>query len=449
MKLTEIAKQTGDAIAIHYVALDDLESTFLLGNSKKHDTTKLIESIRRYGFRDPISFDPSLNDGKGGIVEGNGRLESLIEMRSQGLNLPRGLKENWAIPVIFGVNATSEAEAVAFSIEHNWSVLWGSDIELEQITSMFDDSALEEQLRWLDVENSLPIAVEDNLDELIESLEEGGTERAYGEVIEDEVPDPEDVETRVKRGDVWKLGKHRLYCGDSTDEEKIRQFLGDRTPLFMATDPPYGVSYDSSWREKYSSGEYSSGKIANDERADWGDVYRIWNPEVLYAWHGGLHAGLVAKTIEDNNFEIRAQIIWNKSTMVFGRGAYHWKHEPCWYAVKKGCGANWQGDRKQTTVWDCGNNSGAGRTNDEADDFHADHISQKPVKLYVIPILNHTKPGDLISEPFLGSGTGLIAAEQTGRICYGCELTEKFASVVVQRWENFTGETAELERKIE
>lgn len=176
MHLKEIAEKTGDAIAIHYVSLDDLESTFLDGNSKKHDTSKLIESIRRYGFKDPIAFDPSLNGGKGGIVEGNGRLESLIEMRASDLNLPRGLQDGWKVPVLFGVNAASEAEAVAFSIEHNWSVLWGSDIELESITSMFDDNALKEQLEWLDAENSLPLSINDNLDELLERLDEGETE---------------------------------------------------------------------------------------------------------------------------------------------------------------------------------------------------------------------------------------------------------------------------------
>ena len=448
MTLKEIAEKTGDEITVHYVSLDDLEDTFLDGNSKKHDTDKIIESIRRYGFRDPIAFDTNLNDGNGGIVEGNGRLESLIEMKSQHMNLPRGLKEGWLVPVIFGVNASSEAEAVAFSVEHNWSVMWGSDLELDQITSMFDDKALQQQLEWLDAENSLPISIENNLDELLESLEEEETEKVTKEIIEDEPPDPDEVETRVKRGDIWQLGGHRVYCGDSTNEEKIKEFLDGHFPKFMATDPPYGVEYDSSWRKEYSSGEYSSGTIANDDRADWGDVYRIWKPEILYVWHGGLHAGLVAKTIEDNDYQIRAQIIWNKTTMVFGRGAYHWKHEPCWYAVKKGCNANWQGDRKQTTVWDCGNNSGAGRTGDEGDDFHANHISQKPVKLYAIPILNHTKPKDLISEPFLGSGTGLIAAEQTGRICYGCELTEKFASVILQRWENLTGEKAKFLKNI-
>ncbi len=172
MSLKELAEKTGDEIAIHYVSLDDLQDTFLDGNSKNHETTKIIESIRRYGFRDPIAFDPALNDNNGGIIEGNGRLESLIEMRSQGMNLPRGLKEGWLVPVIFGVNATSEAEAVAFSIEHNWSVMWGSDLELDQITSMFDDSALKEQLEWLNTDNSLPISIDNDLDELLERLEE-------------------------------------------------------------------------------------------------------------------------------------------------------------------------------------------------------------------------------------------------------------------------------------
>ena len=174
--LKQIAETTGDVIAVHYVSLDDLQDTFLDGNSKKHDTAKIIESIRRYGFRDPIAFDPSLNEGKGGIIEGNGRLESLIEMRSSGMNLPRGVQDGWKVPIIFGVNASSEAEAVAFSIEHNWSVLWGSDIDLESITLMFDDNALKEQLEWLDTENSLPLSIDNNLDELLERLDEGETE---------------------------------------------------------------------------------------------------------------------------------------------------------------------------------------------------------------------------------------------------------------------------------
>lgn len=184
--LKDLAQECGDAIAIHYVSLEDLEDTFLTGNSKKHDTAKLIDSIQRYGFRDPIAFDSNLNDGTGGIVEGNGRLESLVEMRDAGKTLPRGIKEGWKVPVLFGLDATSEEEAVAFSVEHNWSVMWGiDDLDLDFVKSMFDENALKEQLEWLDAENSLPISVDDNLNELLGNLDAENTDS-------DKIPNADD-----------------------------------------------------------------------------------------------------------------------------------------------------------------------------------------------------------------------------------------------------------------
>jgi DNA modification methylase len=239
----------------------------------------------------------------------------------------------------------------------------------------------------------------------------------------------------VERGQIWAIGKHRLMCGDSTCAADVARLMqGERAGL-MATDPPYGVAYDSAWRKQYSSGEYSVGSIANDDRADWREVWALWDVPVLYIWHGGLHASAVAESLTACKYELRGQIIWNKSVMVFGRGAYHWKHEPCWYAVKKGENANWQGDRSQTTVWDCGNGSGAGRTGDAADDFHANHISQKPVELFRRPILNHTKKGDVLAEPFAGSGSQFVAAEQLQRICYGVELEPKYCAVILERMQ--------------
>ena len=172
--LTKFAQEKN--IALHYVSLDDLLDTFLDGNSKKHDTDKIVESIRRYGFRDPLTFDINLNDGKGGIVEGNGRLAALCQMREENMNLPRGVKDDWQIPVLFGVNSTTEAEAIAYSVEHNWSVLWGSEIELEQVMTMFDDEAIEAQLEKLNAENSLPLSIENDLDELLENLNENSHE---------------------------------------------------------------------------------------------------------------------------------------------------------------------------------------------------------------------------------------------------------------------------------
>lgn len=240
--LLELSKKNKDAIALHYVSLDDLAETFLDGNSKKHDVDKIIESIRRYGFRDPIAFDPVLNEGAGGIIEGNGRLEALSAMRDRGINLPRGLKEEWQVPVLFGVNSNSEAEAIAYSIEHNWSVLWGSDADLEQMLSLFEEEALTEQLRVLDGENSLPLSVDENLDELLSTLEfresEPGVE--YGDP--EALPDPDEVEPRVKKGEIWQLGRHRLGCLDSTDEGEVKRLLGDLVPTFVWSDPPYGIN---------------------------------------------------------------------------------------------------------------------------------------------------------------------------------------------------------------
>lgn len=245
---------------------------------------------------------------------------------------------------------------------------------------------------------------------------------------------------RIEQGQLWVIPsatlpgrEHRILCGDSTSIESISRLLNGSQPVLMATDPPYGVKYDSSWRAEYSSGEYSVGAIANDDRADWTEVWERWGVPVLYVWHGGLHADVVSASLKTAGYEIRSQIIWNKAVMVFGRGAYHWKHEPCWYAVKKGRNANWQGDRKQTTVWDCGNGSGAGRTGDTADDFHAAHISQKPVELFRRPILNHTERGDVVAEPFSGSGSQLVAAEQLGRVCVAMELEPKFVAVALER----------------
>ena len=136
-------------------------------------------------------------------------------------------------------------------------------------------------------------------------------------------------------------------------------------------------------------------------------------------------------------------IVWNKSVLVIGRSAYHWKHEPCWYAVRRGKTANWVGDRKQTTVWDAASpNHFMGKK--DPDDDKTEHPSQKPVVLYTIPIQNHTKSGDGIYDPFLGSGTALVAAEKTQRKCFGMELDPQYCDIIIARWESLTGGQAKM-----
>jgi len=178
-----------------------------------------------------------------------------------------------------------------------------------------------------------------------------------------------------------------------------------------------------------------TGRVLNDDRADWRAPWALFGGEVAYIWHGALHATTVAESLLACGFELRAQIVWAKDALVLGRGHYHWKHEPCWYAVR-GHG-HWHGDRCQTTLWEI-----SGRKQDAA----TVHGTQKPVECMRRPILNNSAAGDPVYEPFSGSGTTIIAAEITGRACHAVELDPCYVDVAVRRWQAFAGNAAVVER---
>jgi DNA modification methylase len=253
---------------------------------------------------------------------------------------------------------------------------------------------------------------------------------------EDEVP--EAPETPISRpGDLWKLGKHRLLCGDATVATDVEKVLNGVKPLLLVSDPPYGVEYDPSWRNQAGAAKTKrTGKVLNDDRADWREAWALFPGDVAYVWHGALHAATVAESLEVAGFTIRSQIIWAKDRLVLSRGDYHWQHEPCLYAVKKTGKGHWAGDRKQTTLW---------RIANKDQDAETVHGTQKPVECMRRPILNNSSPGQAVYEPFMGSGTTLVAAETTGRVCYGIELNPAYVDVAVQRWQQFTGKHAVLE----
>ena len=211
----------------------------------------------------------------------------------------------------------------------------------------------------------------------------------------------------------------------------------------MVTDPPYGIEYDPNWREEADLGrQRQTGVVANDDRVDWSAAFRLFPGDVAYVWHAGVHAARVAASLAEIGFTIRAQIIWAKQHFALSRGDYHWQHEPCWYAVRNGKKSNWSGDRKQSTLWEVPNLNPFGGDRDEEATGHG---TQKPVELMRRSILNNSSPGSLVYDPFLGSGTTLIAAEETGRVCCGLELDARYVDVIVTRWQNFTGATATLE----
>jgi DNA modification methylase len=254
---------------------------------------------------------------------------------------------------------------------------------------------------------------------------------------------PEETQTRVRYGDLWQCGEHRVLCGDSTKAEDVARVMDGKKAVLMNTDPPYGIAYVSNAQTKDQAEDYA--EIANDEldgeklQAFLEQCIRAAVPHLVenaafYLWHpmptqGTFFAAAAAAAAD---ILIHRQIIWVKPSMVFGRGDYHWRHELCFYGWRRGHRPAFYGERNQTTVWEIG------RENDKV------HPTQKPVDLFVAPIRNHTKRGDVVYEPFAGSGSQFIAAEREGRKCYGLELEPKYVNVILSRWEAETGKQAVL-----
>jgi DNA modification methylase len=264
----------------------------------------------------------------------------------------------------------------------------------------------------------------------------GPDEPATGLTDPDEVPAPSD-EPYVKPDEMWALGDHRLLCGDATNAADVARVLGGERPEIAVLDIPYGVGYDPSWRRDLAPGaQYRLGRVANDDRADWRQAFALLPGDVAYVWHGGLHAAVVAEGLEAAGFEIRSQIIWAKPSLVLSRGAYHWQHEPAWFAVRKGATAHWIGDRKQSTLWEI---PSVHRTAGTSDDAITDHGTQKPIECVARALRNHA--GD-VADFFVGSGTTVIAAEQLGRRCFAMEIDPVYVQMAIERWQNFTGRQA-------
>ncbi len=252
----------------------------------------------------------------------------------------------------------------------------------------------------------------------------------------DQVPDLPELPVS-KAGDVWLLGRHRLVCGDCTKPSVVGTCLDGVKPHLMVVDPPYGVAYDPAWRARagVNLNKRKLGKVGNDDRADWREAWALFPGDVAYVWHAGRFASVVGASLEACGFTLRAQIIWGKDRFALSRGDYHYQHEPCWYAVREGSKGHWSGGRSQSTLW----------TIPARDDSGHGHGTQKPVECMRRPIENNSSPGQAVYDPFVGSGTTIIAAEMTGRVCHVIEIDPAYVDVAVKRWQDFTGEAGKLE----
>lgn len=375
-------------------------------NARTHSPaqiTLIAGSIQRFGFTNPI-----LVDGESGIIAGHGRLLAAKEL---------GLS---TVPVIE----------------------LGHLRDGEKRSLILADNKLAERAGWDEALLAMEAGELAGLGVDLASLGFAAGEIDALFAAADRDPREDDVpplpETPVSRpGDLWLLGPHRVLCGDATDQNCVSRLLGSLAPHLMVTDPPYGVNYDPAWRNEAGAAQTRrTGTVLNDDRTDWCEAWALFPGDVAYVWHGALHATTVAQSLIVAGFAIRTQIIWAKDRLVLSRGDYHWQHEPCWYAVKDKAKGHWCGDRSQTTLW-----SIASRESDQQATIHG---TQKPVECMRRPMLNNASRGQAVYDPFLGSGTSLIAAETSGRQCLGLELSPAYVDVIVERWQAFTGGSASL-----
>jgi len=394
----------------------------------REQVASIAASIREWGWTNPI-----LVGADDDIIAGHARLLAAEKL---------AMKE---VPVIV-LRHLSPAQRRALVIADNQLAIEGAG---------WDEEMLRIELAILHEEDyDLSLVGFDDI-ELQRLLEQQDT--APGLTDEDAVPDvqPDPV---ARLGDLFMLGSHRVICGDCTHPDVVAQLLGDAKPLLLITDPPYGIELDSEWRDRaglngcgpaeasyikhHRTEGHTETTISGDTRADWSGAFELVpSLQVAYVWHASVFAREVWNGLERIGFLYPEQLIWNKGRTVLTRTLYWFQHEPCWFVRKKN--ASWYGKAgENSTVWDSPSPKFIMGGSDEE---KFDHPTQKPMELMRRPILNHTLPGGSCYDPFLGSGTTLIAAEQTGRVCYGVELDPKCMDVIVRRWQMYTDKQAVLD----
>ena len=358
---------------------------------------KIKQSLLKFGYVDPIIVNEDLT-----VIGGHQRLTVLKDLDYE----------------------TAKCVIVDLPKEDEKAL----NIALNKITGQWDEALLADLL--LDLQES-----DFNLD--LTGFEPPEIDDILSNVHDKELSEDEfDVEEELKKptvsrhGDIWQLGKHRVICGDSTKAETYKQLLDDRKANLVVTDPPYNVDV-----------EETAGKILNDNMSD-GDFYQFLlsmftqvenhmeTDASIYVFHADTEGLNFRKAFKDAGFYLSGCCIWKKNSLVLGRSPYQWQHEPCLYGWKKKGKHQWFSDRKQTTIWEY-----------DRPKSSRDHPTMKPIQLMAYPIQNSSMRGTIVLDPFLGSGSTLIAADQTGRVCYGIELDEKFVDVIVKRYIEVTGDT--------
>lgn len=352
---------------------------------------KIKNSILEFGYVEPIIVNYDMT-----VIGGHQRLTVLKDM---------GYKEVQC--VVVEIKDENKVKAL--------------NIALNKITGLWNEELLADLISDLQKSNF-------NID--FTGFEPPEIDQLFSKIHNKEIKEDDfDVDEALKKpliskkGDVWLLGRHRVYCGDSTIPESYSLLMDGKKANIVVTDPPYNVNV-----------EESAGKIKNDNMPD-GDFYKFLfaafvnmeqnmeSDASIYVFHADTQGLNFRKAFTDAGFYLSGCCIWKKNSLVLGRSPYQWQHEPCLFGWKWGGRHQWYSDRKQTTIWEY-----------DRPRVSKEHPTMKPVALMAYPIQNSSMSNCIVLDPFLGSGSTVIAAEQAGRICYGIELDEKFVDVIVKRY---------------
>ena len=379
---------------MQYYLADVSELIPYVRNARTHSeaqVSQIAASIREFGFLSPILVAEDNT-----ILAGHGRLAAALKL---------GLKK---VPCVKENHLTETQKRAYIIADNKLSLNAGWDNEL------------------LAVELSEIEGADFNLDLLgFDEAELSSIFDADKDVSDDDFDVEKELEEPCfsKTGDIWTLGKHRVICGDATKLETYKTLLENTKVNLVVTDPPYNVNYEG-----------SAGKIKNDNMEDDKFYQFLFNSFVnmeqamaddasIYVFHADTEGLNFRKAFQDAGFYLSGCCIWKKPSLVLGRSPYQWQHEPCLYGWKKKGKHKWYAGRKETSVWEF-----------EKPKKNADHPTMKPIALLAYPIKNSSMTNSLVLDPFAGSGSTLIACEQTGRICYAIELDEKYCDVIVKRY---------------
>jgi DNA modification methylase len=362
---------------------------------------KIKNSIQEFGYVEPIIVNYDMT-----VIGGHQRLTVLRDL------------------------GYTEAQCVVLHIEDENKVK-ALNIALNKITGAWNEQLLADLL--VDLQS-----VDFNMD--LTGFEAPEIEQLFSKVHNKKIKEDDfDVDAELQKppvsklGDLWLIGKHRVLCGDSTLPDTYTTLMEGVRANMVLTDPPYNVNV-----------EESAGSIKNDNMPD-EDFYKFLfaafvnmeqsmaSDASIYVFHADSKGLIFRRAFEDAGFYLSGCCIWKKNTLVLGRSPYQWQHEPCLFGWKKGGKHQWYSDRKQTTIWEY-----------DRPRASKDHPTMKPIALMAYPIQNSTMSNCIVLDPFLGSGSTLLACEQTGRICYGIELDEKFVDVIVKRYIAHTGSSADV-----